>query len=1057
MSFLHQIKGEIMPIDLNQDQKDAVEYFSNKPLLIQAGPGSGKTMVIIERVKYLIQEKKIDPETFLVVTFSNKASNELRERLIDSENGLDTETVNKIHISTIHSFCYDLISSKGLSFDILEEDEKNHMFIYNHLFDLGFEFEKYFKKGHVESLVKKFNEMTTFNVDIDGFEEYVKDEFPVCNEYLGYIESILDDLKADEYFNFPEEDVKDSELFSEAWYNARYNQVAESYRRYLDLLNKENYIDFSLIQTKALELLETYPDLVEELGFKNILIDEFQDTDPVQMKIFNHLIRNSETFTVVGDDDQSIYGFRGSDIKFFLEFQDNYDAELITLKTNYRSTKNIVEFCENFIKNDRKIKKELISNPDRTGENPDIFYIKNGKNGRQDEADQIALIIKHLKDSGKIANYSDVGVFFRALRGGKALKLSQALESFNIPYDIVGNEDLLEQAEVKVLLLMIYYLIESDDKPYIMNRWSGKGTDWLNIYGFASKDSDLNRYFGFSDKTREILIKIEDDFRDNIISTEKEVFKEKTGKTSRVRSYFGVFDKYKKEKELKEDCFDEIFSRVEKPYLYKFTVDDLKEMGIDNEHDLNFFKKLYDLRQSLENERSDETITDKTTLLDVFYQLLSIIDNFDFDDFDDENVEILLNVSTLSNTLYKFEDVVSRYSLMRLFWFLYHNLGRHSSNQINDGNEVQIMTIHKSKGLEFPVVFIVGLKEKSFPKDFVDEELELYGLFKTPNFPIPYEYLEYKDELTKEEKEEQYYYEERRVLYVGLTRAEEILILSAYEDKEGNLPEIDGIDFNQVSLKRIEEDFSIIPPTQIKTTPDDEEEIPVLSYTSIRDYEKCPFRYYIYHKLLFKESDTFKIKKGNISHAILNKIHNDSIADKTGETLEDGVSLDFIDDMIDKDEKELYHDEIENIKDYLNTFFKDIEVVKSEFPFTIEKNNYIINGQIDLIYKRNGELGILDFKNKPAINKEEIKKQLYTYLLALKLNPEFHNENIKELAVYLLKAPEDNKLLIFDIDEEYLNNFQNKITRVAQNINNNIFEKKQTRECDTCSFNFICN
>ena len=612
-------------IDLNQDQKEAVEYFSKKPLLIQAGPGSGKTRVIIERVKYLIQEKKIDPETFLVVTFSNNASNELRERLIDSENGLDIETVNKIHISTIHSFCYDLISNKGLSYDILEEEEKNHMFIYNHLFDLGFEFEKYFKKGHVESLVKKFNEMTTFNVDINGFEEYVKNEFPVYNEYLEYIESILNNLKADEYFNFPEEDVKDDELFTAAWYNARYNQIAESYRQYLNLLEKENYIDFSLIQTKALELLETTPDLVEELGFKNILIDEFQDTDPVQMKIFDFLIKNSQTFTVVGDDDQSIYGFRGSDIKFFLEFQDNYDAEIITLKTNYRSTKNIVEFCENFIKNDRIIEKELISNPNRKGENPDVYYIKNGKNGKQDEADQIAGIIKHLKDSGKIANYSDVGILFRAIRGGKALKLSQSLENCDIPYDIIGNEDLLEQAEVKVILLMIYYLIESDDKPYIINRWSGKGADWLNIYGFASKKFDLNKYFGFSEKTRNILIKIEDDFRNNIVSAEKEVFKEITGKTSRTRSYFGVFDKYNKEKELKETFYNELFRRVNKPYLYKFTVDDLKGMGIDNEHDINFFKRLYDLRASLENERSDKSVTDKTTLLDVFYELLSIV------------------------------------------------------------------------------------------------------------------------------------------------------------------------------------------------------------------------------------------------------------------------------------------------------------------------------------------------------------------------------------------------------------------------------------------------
>ncbi len=1043
-------------IDLNQDQKEAVEYFSKKPLLIQAGPGSGKTRVIIERVKYLIQEKKIDPEKFLVVTFSNKASNELRERLVDSENGLDIETANKIHISTIHSFCFDLISNKGLSYDILEEEEKNHMFIYKHLFDLGFDYEKYFKKRHVGSLVKKFNEMTSFKVDIDGFEEYVKNEFPVYNEYLEYIESILNNLKPDEYFNFPEEDVKDDELFAASWYNARYNQIAESYRRYLNLLEKENYIDFSLIQTKALELLETTPDLVEELGFKNILIDEFQDTDPIQMKIFDFLIKNSETFTVVGDDDQSIYGFRGSDIKFFLEFQDNYDAEIITLKTNYRSTKNIVDFCENFIKNDRTIKKELISNPNRNGENPNVFYIKNGKNRRQDEADQIAGIIKHLKNSGKIANYSDVGILFRAIRGGKALKLSQSLEKCDIPYDIIGNEDLLEQAEVKVILLMIYYLIESDDKPYIMNKWSGKGADWLNIYGFASKNFNLNKYFGFSENTINILIKIENDFRNNIISIEKEVYKEITGKTSRVRSYFGVFDKYNKQKELKESCFNEIFRRVNKPYLYKFTVDDLNGMGIDNEHDLNFFKRLYDLRKSLENERIDKSITDKTTLLEVFYELMDIIDNFDFDDSSDENTEKLLNVSALSRTIYKFEDVVNRYDLRRLFWFFYHNLGNQSSNQINDGNEVQMMTIHKSKGLEFPVVFIVGLKEKSFPKDFVDEEAELYALFKTPNFPIPNKYLEYKDELIKEEKEKKYYHEERRVLYVGLTRAEEILILSAYEDKNGKLPKIDGIDFNHVSLKRIDEDFSIIPPTQIKPISDDKDEIPILSYTSIRDYEKCPLKYYIVHKLLFKESDTFKIKKGNISHKILNKLHKNSLVDLKSDISKDVTSSHLIDGIIDENEKELYQNEVENINEYLNTFFKEIEVLKSEFPFTIEKNNYIINGQIDLIYKRNGALGILDFKNKSTFNKEELKKQLYTYLLALKLNPEFQNENIEEIAVYLLKAPKDNKLQIFDIDEEYLNKFQNKITKVAQNINNNIFEKKHTKDCDNCSFSFMC-
>lgn len=206
----------------------------------------------------------------------------------------------------------------------------------------------------------------------------------------------------------------------------------------------------------------------------------------------------------------------------------------------------------------------------------------------------------------------------------------------------------------------------------------------------------------------------------------------------------------------------------------------------------------------------------------------------------------------------------------------------------------------------------------------------------------------------------------------------------------------------------------------------------------------------------YKESDTFKIKKGNISHKILDKIHINSIDNLTDETLTDETIHEVIDDIIPENDKELYQNEIKNIKKYLDTFYREVEVVKSEFPFTIKKDNYIINGQIDLIYRRNGVLGILDFKNKYAVNEEEIKNQLYTYLLALKLNPEFYNENVKELAVYLLKAPEDGKLLIFDIDEEYLNNFQNKIVNVAQNINNNVYPKKKSNDCDNCSFSFIC-
>jgi DNA helicase-2/ATP-dependent DNA helicase PcrA len=134
-------------IFLNEDQKDAVQYFGKKPLLIEAGPGSGKTRVIIERVKFLVNEKKIDPESLLVITFSREAAKELIERLLNSENGLEEDIISKMHISTIHSFCHRLLSDYGISYDVLNEEESNNMFVYKNLKKLGFVEEKSFKKA----------------------------------------------------------------------------------------------------------------------------------------------------------------------------------------------------------------------------------------------------------------------------------------------------------------------------------------------------------------------------------------------------------------------------------------------------------------------------------------------------------------------------------------------------------------------------------------------------------------------------------------------------------------------------------------------------------------------------------------------------------------------------------------------------------------------------------------------------------------------------------------------------------------------------------------------
>jgi len=340
--------------NLDPDQKNAVEYDGNKPLLIEAGPGAGKTRVMIERIKYLINEKGIDPESLLVITFSNKSAEELLARLMDSEDGLDSHIVNKMQVSTIHSFCYSLLRDHENSFlEILGDDlgEKNDLFIRKHMRDLGFVEEAYISKRDIGMIINKFDEYTTFKVDIDKLIDYIEDKFPPVPEYVELIAKLKKEAEEnDESFSFPREEIKDDDKLKSGYHNARFLAIAKAYKIYQNFLKEENTIDFAFIQRNALDLLENNPELARNLKYKNILVDEFQDTDPVQMKIFDLLINNEnlESFTVVGDDDQSIYAFRGSDIEFFTKFEETYDADCCSLNTNYRSANTIVDFNENY-------------------------------------------------------------------------------------------------------------------------------------------------------------------------------------------------------------------------------------------------------------------------------------------------------------------------------------------------------------------------------------------------------------------------------------------------------------------------------------------------------------------------------------------------------------------------------------------------------------------------------------------------------------------------------------------------------------------------------------
>ena len=317
------IESDHEEINLNEEQEFVVKYEGDKFLSVQAGPGSGKTRVLVEKVKYMVKDKENpeDPESFLIITFTEKAAEELRDRLIEGD--IDSSDVQKMQISTIHSFCLKLLEATGtVGLDVVAEGDKFNLFIKKHLEELGFGDDLNISNYDINNIIDKYNEYSTFNVDTNGLVEYLEEKFPVAPELFEFVHKYMEENDGE----FPVDEVKGNKLYKESLKNAKYIQTARSYQLYLDLLKRENAVDFNQMQFKALEKMNEGHMPI----YTNILIDEFQDTDPVQMEIFKKFIESPQTnsLTVVGDLNQSIYGFRGSNKNYFKELIELYPNKL---------------------------------------------------------------------------------------------------------------------------------------------------------------------------------------------------------------------------------------------------------------------------------------------------------------------------------------------------------------------------------------------------------------------------------------------------------------------------------------------------------------------------------------------------------------------------------------------------------------------------------------------------------------------------------------------------------------------------------------------------------
>lgn len=397
---------------LNKEQQRAV-FHTQGPLLLLAGAGSGKTRVLVHRIAYLIEEEHVNPWNILAITFTNKAAGEMRER-VDDIVGFGAED---IWVSTFHSTCVRLlrrhIDRLGYdnSFTIYDTDDQ---------------------KTLIKDICKRLQ------IDTKQFPE----------------RSLLSEIsKAKDEFTTPSEYEMDNQS------DFRKLKIAQVYKEYQKQLKANNALDFDDLIFKTVELFQFNPDILEKYQdrFRYIMVDEYQDTNNVQFLLISMLAGKYKNLCVVGDDDQSIYKFRGANIYNILNFEKKYEnAAVIKLEQNYRSTQNILNAANQVIKNNHGRKDKTLWTSNEEGDLVDFFQYEN----EYEEAERIVNEIDRLKREKQIS-FQDMAILNRTNAQSRIFEEKFLIK--NIPYKIVGGVNFYQRREIKDLISYLKVINNGQD------------------------------------------------------------------------------------------------------------------------------------------------------------------------------------------------------------------------------------------------------------------------------------------------------------------------------------------------------------------------------------------------------------------------------------------------------------------------------------------------------------------------------------------------------------------------------------------------------------------
>jgi DNA helicase II / ATP-dependent DNA helicase PcrA len=403
---------------LNPQQAEAVTH-NEGPLLILAGAGSGKTKALTTRLAYLIKERRVHPAQILAITFTNKAAREMKSRV---DRLLGVQAARGIWVMTFHASCVRILREEIENLSGRDGKGYNNKFV---IYD----------ENDSERLIKDC--LLEMNLDIKRYA-------PKAVKFL---------------ISAAKNELVDADTFASR-NSTHFEEIAgEVYKMYQQKLEKSNAVDFDDIIMLTVNVFELFPQVLLKWQerFKYIMVDEYQDTNHAQFRLISLIAKRYQNLCVVGDPDQSIYKFRGADIRNILEFERDFaDAKIISLEQNYRSTQTILEAANQVIKNNRGRKEKNLWSDIEGGQPIFLYQAEN----ERDEAIYVASEISQTVREGT-REYGEFAVFYRT--NAQSRVFEEVMMSFDIPYKLVGGTRFYDRMEVKDLMAYLRFIQNSRD------------------------------------------------------------------------------------------------------------------------------------------------------------------------------------------------------------------------------------------------------------------------------------------------------------------------------------------------------------------------------------------------------------------------------------------------------------------------------------------------------------------------------------------------------------------------------------------------------------------